>query len=175
MIYEEKLQVNAALGELLQLPPGSPEWIVPARIVVRHVSHIRESSFHQMHYRRRKSGRNVSGYTDEAGTVDIRTDKSKVVEKTYGLKEERVGYYKLHRLGKTIYVQHFWNSPLGIEPVLTYQLTFKKLEPISFGVQEEVAYGSFRIRFSVVYLNYIQGRNLGKRKLCGWELRVIKM
>lgn len=95
--------------------------------------------------RRKKSGGNVTGYTEEHGDVSIRDDQPQVSRKTLGQKEEnlrRVGQYKIKRVEcgsfSVLIFNPFFKSDLSTaspkDLFVSFQLYYlnSTLEPVLF-------------------------------------------
>lgn len=159
-----RMEVNAAIERVIA---GSDEMVESLRIIISYGHKLKKNTFGFEYTSNQTSGGSVSGYAEGVGNVGVDEDeREEVVEHSWGLSKERVGFYKLWKdaSGRLVF-QYFWRSDVSTqvsgEIPDEYYLAYneKTLEPLYLGVlRDKVVFPLWiGLYFFLTYLKPIYG------------------
>lgn len=173
----ERLALNNALAKLTE---GWDE--KSARIVIDFGNKIPGmSTITYQRFEKSQNDKSISGFTKECGNITVKGScPEEVIEKTYGIKQERIGHFKLHKQREGVLIFHnFWASDIftksenrgyPLKYVLEYDI--KTLTPLALSVMEKKELYTFFIITRLVEIPIPIYGNPKFEGLRGWIIRL---
>ena len=120
--------------------------------IVEFAKTLRNANRFQLEASASLPGNTVTGQTPEHGSIQVEDDRPRTKEFSAGVSRARVGYYKIWRQKRWIFISHFWKSDTGTESdtELGQQWVLavdKKQEPVWFAERGRRHLGTLNLGF----------------------------